>query len=136
MVRPSVMQYLIGALAANAPLMFLLFALTLIEPSTISANYDIVNAIILFSTFGGALLAGFLIEEKAGTRERIRLFPVGMIMGIFCYLLNYVLAMISFIPRTFSEFVTVASFEAGSVLGVFLRAQTSKQPRKKAAGIP
>ena len=135
-MRPSLQQYLVGGLLGNAPLIFLLLGLTFAEPTAISANTGIVNAIILFSILGGASLAGFLIQEKAGTRQTIRIFPIGMAMGLCCYFVNYVLAFASFIPRTFSEFVTIAAFEAGSVSGVFLRAQTSKQPRKKAAGIP
>jgi hypothetical protein len=132
--RPSLLQYLVGALAGNAPLVFLLFALTFVEPSAILANQDIVNVIILFSMLGGGLLAGFLIEKKVGTRERAQLFPVGMVMGLLCYLLNYILAIISFIPRTLAEPIIAVGFEVCSISGVFLRAWASKQSRKKAAG--
>jgi uncharacterized membrane protein len=111
--------------------MFLLFALTFVEPSTLSASGGTVNGIVLASNLGGAILAGFLIKEKAGTWDRRRIFVVGMTTGLFCYLINYVLAVASLIPRTFSEFVTMGAFEAGALLGVFIWAAVSKQPREK-----
>lgn len=61
-----------------------------------------------------------MVVAKAQSQEMRRIVAVGIVTGLFCYLENFLLALISFLPRVFPEFMGLATFSTGAVVGVIL----------------
>lgn len=104
----------------NAPLLFLVFALTFINPTVLNAWTPLIQIIIYSTMFGGGVLAGFLVSRTVLNRY----LAVGLITGAFCYLLNmvYSLFMLQFLlAKSFSEYLQLLFYVLGGLLGGLLR---------------
>jgi hypothetical protein len=130
LANPSLWEHIAGGLLGNSFLILLLFILTFLGPSIIDANLNLVNSIILASMFAGALLGGFLVEARAHSVDKGSTATVGIVTGLLCYIFNFLFSLVLF-PRIFSEYIVLAVFEAGAVLGGFLKRARYRSPRKK-----
>jgi hypothetical protein len=131
LANPSLWEHMAGGLLGNAPLLLLLFILTLLGPSVIDANLNLVNSIILASMFAGGSLAGFLVEARSRSLDKGGTATIGLVTGLLCYIFNFFFSQV-LIPKIFPEYIVLVVFMAGAVLGGFLRRITSRRsPRKK-----
>jgi hypothetical protein len=73
----------------------------------------------LASMFGGSVLASLSIVYRIKSRDMRRAIAMGVITGLFCFIVNFLLSLI-LIPRMFPEFLVYFTFSLGGAFGAFI----------------
>jgi len=116
--RPGLSVYLIAAFMSNAPLMFLVLALTFIEPAVLM-GYQLLLQVLFFSVmFSGAMLASYLLVRRFVQRPQ----ALGLATGSLAYAIYTIYTI--FLYRDLmilGGYWPILAFLSGGIAGAQLR---------------
>jgi hypothetical protein len=118
--QPSIGKYLVGGLLGNTPLLFLVFALTFLDPAQLYAWSSYIQASIYGSMLAGGALAGYMVTRTLLYRH----LAVGLVTGAFCYLVSiaYSMFLLQFLlTKAFKEYWVLFFYALGGTLGGLAR---------------
>jgi len=120
---PSFDEYLAGGFLANAPILFLTYAVKVFLPEEVLPP-ELEVASILTVALGG-MTAGYLVVKK-GDRDHIR---TGLKTGLSAFLVNFAFSSITHAETNLQYALLVLTlFCLTAMLGAFLRKITTRKP--------
>lgn len=112
--EPTLIDYLVGAIFANAPILILASIFSFIEFEV----PIIVSSVLAFiSVFVGAFVSSFLVAAKANTHY----VRVGIMTGLFSFIIYGILVLLFSGDKSGSFWVLIGFVAGGGSGGIFRR---------------
>jgi LPXTG-motif cell wall-anchored protein len=120
--EPTLVDYLAGAIFANAPLLILASIFSFIE---FEISLIVLSVLSFISVFIGAFVAGFLVAGKANTHY----VRIGLMTGLFSFVLYGIFVSFIFGDKSGGLWVLIGFVAGSSAGGIFRRRKRDKQKK-------